>query len=144
MSVCISGSIVLGTVLALVLALVGPSLSDQGEISAVETVLNLSGIWSIEGLEEVGGVVIALEENGSELYGRAKYEPENGWGCNGQTIGSVAGDGIELVVVSGQDDALVSRKLTGRYDRVNQSIVGEFIQISDVRITRRSQFTAYG
>lgn len=142
MRTCVS--IVFGTVLSLVLVLtlVGPSLSDQGEISGGEIVPSLSGIWSIEGLEEGGRVVIALEQNGSELYGRAKYELDSGEGWNGQVIGSVAGEEIELVIASGQGEAPISRSLRGRYNSGNQSLAGEFLQISDGRIIRRGSFMA--
>jgi len=108
----------------------------------MENVLSLSGIWSIEGLEEVGGVIIALEQNGTDLYGRAKYEPESGWGWNGQVIGSVAGDEIELVIASGQDEAPVSSKMTGNYIKANQSIAGELIQTSKGQVIKRGGFVA--
>ncbi len=139
-----SENIALGTALALLFLLVqiSPCLSDQGETSGREMVPDLSGIWSIEGLEEVGGVVIALEQNGSQLYGRAKYEPDSGEGWNGQVIGSATGDGIELVIASGQDDVLVSRRLLGRYEILNQSILGQFIQTFDGQVINQGHFVA--
>jgi len=108
----------------------------------MENLPGLSGIWSIEGLEEVGGVVVALEQNGSELYGRAKYEPESGWGWNGQVIGSVAGDEIEMVVAYVQDKALVSSRMAGKYIKANQSLAGEYIQTSKGQVMKQGGFVA--
>lgn len=144
MSVRIRRRIAFGNVLAiaLVLTLVGPCSSDQGDISGLGDVPSLSGIWSIEGLEEVCGVVIALEQNGSELYGRAKCEPDGGWGWNGQVIGSVAGEEIELVIASGQDGAPVSSRVIGKFINANQSIVGDFIQTSKGQVMKKGSFVA--
>jgi len=144
MSVRTIASIALSTTrsLLLLLALISPCLSGQGDISGVENVPSLIGIWSIEGLEEVGGVVIALEQNGSQLYGRAKYEPESGFGWNGQVIGSISGDEIEMVIASGQDEALISSRMAAKYIKANQSLVGESIQTSNGQVLNRGGFVA--
>ena len=106
------------------------------------TGLDLSYIWSIDGLEPEGQVIMALSQNGSELYGRAKYEPDAGSAWNGNVAGSADGEEIELFITSLQNDSLVLMRLTGRYSSINQSLFGDFVDIIEGRIMKRGNFTA--
>lgn len=106
------------------------------------TGLDLSYIWSIDGLEPGGRVIMALSQNGSELFGRAKYEPDAGSAWNGNVAGSADGEEVELFITSMQNDYLVLMRLTGRYSSINQSLFGDFIYVGEGRIMKRGNFTA--
>ena len=54
---------------------------------------NLNCIWSFSGIE-IGPVTMALNLEGSELYGQAKYEPESGKAWNAEVVGSVTGNKV--------------------------------------------------
>lgn len=108
----------------------------------METGLNLSYIWSIDGLEREGQVIMALSQNGSELFGKAKYEPDGGSAWNGNVAGSADNEEIELFITSMQNGYPVLMRLTGRYNRINQTLLGNFIQIVEGRILNQGNFTA--
>ncbi|MFZ3051182.1 MAG: hypothetical protein WA106_10315, partial [Methanothrix sp.] len=47
---------------------------------------NLNYIWQFSGIE-AGPITMVLEQNGSDLFGRANYEPEGGKAWNADVIG---------------------------------------------------------
>jgi hypothetical protein len=102
---------------------------------------NLSYIWSITGIED-GQVIMLLHQDGSDLYGQAKYEPDGAQSWNGVVVGSVQGDRIYLVITSQKDTAQYTNQLTGTCDPASGSIAGDLLQVKDGQITKRSQFTA--
>jgi hypothetical protein len=101
----------------------------------------LSYIWSVTGLES-GQVIMALSQDGKDLYGAAKYEPDGGQPWNAVVIGSVQGNKVDLVLTSQQGDELISSEMTGTFDETNQSLQGEFIQVRGGKISKRGDFAA--
>ena len=60
------------------------AFSNESEPSSVPS---LSYIWSVSGIES-GQVIMVLNQDGSDLYGQAKYEPDRGQAWNAVVIGS--------------------------------------------------------
>ena len=87
----------------------------------------LNYIWSFTGIES-DPITMALNHEGSELYGQAKYEPEGGKAWNADVVGSVKGSEVELTLTAQKDKELVTTKMTGTY--ANDTIIGNFTQIS--------------
>jgi hypothetical protein len=116
-------------------------ISDTQEQMGEIDMPDLSYIWSVSGLES-NQVIMALNQDGKDLYGIAKYEPDNGVPWNAIVIGSVDGNNIDLILTSQQGSTLVSSKMVGTYDANNQSLQGEFFQASDSEILKSGKFFA--
>jgi hypothetical protein len=102
---------------------------------------SLSYIWSITGIED-GPVIMLLNQEASDLYGQAKYEPDSGQAWNGVVVGSVVGDSVNLVLTALKDKEQFSCRLTGTYDPSSGMISGDLVQVKDGMISGRSQFQA--
>ena len=87
------------------------------------SVLNLNYIWSVSGIE-AGPISMAVDQDGSDLFIRAKYEPEGGKAWNAEGTGSVEGDQVELSMTAQKEDKMVTTKMTGIY--ANDTISGNF------------------
>jgi hypothetical protein len=111
---------------------------NESEQSAVS---NLSYIWSVTGIEP-SQVIMVLKQEGQNLYGQAKYEPDSGQSWNGVVVGSVEGNRVDLVLTSqnGTDETAV--RLLGNFDEASQSINGDLITVSNGQISERSRFEA--
>ena len=146
------------TLSLLVLLTVCPSAGQPGNESGNETILqsafasahsnqsepavpNLSYIWSVTGIES-GQVIMVLSQNGSDLYGRAKYEPDSGQAWNAVVTGYVKGDQVDLVLTALQGSVLSSSRLKGTYDDAEQSIKGDLFQVSNGNVSRQGKFEA--
>jgi hypothetical protein len=114
------------------------SLPNESEQAAVPS---LSYIWSVSGIES-GQVIMVLSQDGSDLYGQAKYEPDNGQAWNAIVIGSVEEDRVYLVLSALKDTMQLSSRLKGTYDADSGSIKGDVLQVSNGNISLRSQFQA--
>jgi hypothetical protein len=101
----------------------------------------LSYIWSISGIE-TGQVIMVLNQNNSDLYGQAKYEPDDGQAWNGVVVGSVEKDRVLLVLTAQKGADQYTYRLTGDYDPISETISGELLQVSNGKIISRSQFQA--
>lgn len=101
--------------------------------------LNLKYIWSISGIEE-DQITMALDQEGNDLFGRAKYEPENGEPWNGVVAGSVSENRVHLAIAALKGKKLVSMVLDGVL--ADGAISGEFFQASDGRISGGVEFNA--
>ena len=101
--------------------------------------LNLNYIWSFSGIE-AGPVSMAIDQEGSDLFIRAKYEAdgENAWNAEG--TGSVEGDQVELSMAAQKEDKMVVTKMTGTY--ANDTINGNFTQTSGGQKVGGGQFSA--
>lgn len=88
---------------------------------------NLNYIWSFSGIE-TGPITMALNPEGSELYGQAKYEPDGEKAWNAEVVGSITGNEVELTMTAQKDKQLVTTKMAGTY--ANDTINGNFTQIS--------------
>lgn len=100
---------------------------------------NLNYIWSFAGIES-DPITMALNQEGSELYGQAKYEPEGGKAWNADVVGSVTENEVELTLTAQKDKELVTTKITGTY--ANDTINGNFAQISGGKKVGSGNFSA--
>ena len=99
----------------------------------------LNYIWSFSGIE-ASPITMVLEQNGSDLLGRAKYEPEGGKAWNADVIGSVAGDKVDLTMSALKDNVLTITRLAGIF--ANEAISGNFTQVSGGKIINNGTFNA--
>ena len=56
---------------------------------------NLNYIWSVTGIEEDGQVIMLLRQEGGDLYGRAKFEPDSGQAWNGLVVGMIEDENVK-------------------------------------------------
>lgn len=103
---------------------------------------NLNYIWSVTGIEEDGQVIMLLRQEGGDIYGRAKFEPDSGLAWNGLVVGMIEDENVSLALTAQMGDAMCSYRLTGEYDPASESIFGDLLQICDGNITRRGNFQA--
>lgn len=104
--------------------------------------INLNYIWSLTGIEEDGQVIMLLRQEGGDLYGRAKFEPDSGQAWNGLVVGMIEDENVSLALTAQKGDAMCGCRLTGEYDPASESISGDLLQICDGNITRRGNFQA--
>lgn len=102
---------------------------------------NLSYIWSISGIE-TGQVIMVLHQNDSDLYGQAKYEPDDGQAWNGVVVGSVESNRVLLVLTAQKGADQYTYRITGDYNPVSGTISGELLQVREGKNISRSQFQA--
>jgi hypothetical protein len=105
----------------------------------------LKFIWSIDGIEPAPGIIMMLEQDGQDLFGAAKYEPEGGQPWNAVVVGSVNGDKVDLAITALKGSEQVSSMLTGTLTEDpfgGKSIAGEFFTVSEGKISSRGEFTA--
>jgi len=123
------------------------SISTNESIPANETAAatqlgsgpNLNYIWSFTGIE-IGPITMALKQEGSELYGQAKYEPEGGKAWNADVMGSVTENKVDLTLTAQKDKESITTKMTGTY--ANDTINGNFTQISGGKKVGSGNFSA--
>lgn len=122
------------------------SLNETGNVSsaagnaiAAPLKADLNYIWSFSGIE-AGLITMALEQNGSVILGRAKYEPDDGMAWNADVLGSVEGDKVELTMSAMKDNALTTTRLSGTF--ANEAIRGNFTQVRDGKIVANGTFNA--
>jgi hypothetical protein len=85
---------------------------------------------------------MALKQEGQNLYGQAKYEPDSGQSWNGVVVGSVEGNRVDLVLTSQNGTEVDAAHLKGNFDEASQSIKGDLIKVSSGQISERSNFEA--
>ncbi|MDD1752565.1 MAG: hypothetical protein LUQ38_05680 [Methanotrichaceae archaeon] len=107
--------------------------------SNVTSVSNLQYIWSVTGIEP-GLVTMVLNQEGKDLHGQAKYEPDSGEAWNAVVAGSIAGDNVDLVIAALVGKELVSTKMSGTF--ANESLAGNYFRVSEGKITGRGKFDA--
>ncbi len=103
---------------------------------------DLNYIWSVTGIEENGQVIMLLRQEGGDLYGRAKFEPDSGQAWNGLVVGMIEDENVSLALTAQKEDAMCSYRLIGGYDPASESISGDLLQVCDGNITRRGKFQA--
>jgi hypothetical protein len=106
-----------------------------------DSVSDLSYIWSVMGIE-TGPVIMVLEQEGENLYGQAKYEPDSGQSWNGVVVGSVKGNSVDLVLTSLRGTEQTANLLKGNIDPESQSITGDLMKVSNGQISQRGEFQA--
>ncbi len=102
---------------------------------------NLKFIWAVTGIE-AEQIVMVLDQDGADLFGQAKYEPQGGLAWNAEATGSIAGDKVDLTITAQKDNELVSSKLSGTLDSLNGTIQGNYKQTSLGKIINKGNFTA--
>jgi hypothetical protein len=124
------------------------SLANESDASATSfneseqpAVPNLSYIWSVTGIEPSQAIMV-LKQEGKNLYGQAKYEPDSGQSWNGVVVGSVEGDSLDLVLTYQNGTEETATRLLGNFDEASQSIKGDLIKVSNGQISERSRFEA--
>jgi len=137
--------------LMLVFLLAGPSWAQESSNTSspidaanesnqsTSSALNLNYIWSVSGIE-AGPISMAIDQEGDDLFIRAKYEPEGEKAWNAEGLGSVDGDNVELSMTAQKEDKIVTTKMTGTY--ANDTINGNFTQTSGGQKAGSGQFTA--
>ncbi len=95
--------------------------------SSIALTPNLNFIWSFSGIES-GPITMALTQEGTELYGQAKYEPEDGNAWNADVVGSVTKNEVKLTMTAQKDNELITTIMTGIH--ADDTINGNFFQIS--------------
>ena len=103
------------------------------------TRLNLKYIWSISGIEK-DQITMALDQEGNDLFGKAKYEPEKGEPWNGVVAGAVSEKRVHLAIAAMKGRELVSTVLDGIL--ADGTISGEFFRASEGRISSSGEFSA--
>ena len=137
--------IILPMMLVFLLAAPSWAQQDAGNESTnvtnetASSALNLNYIWSVSGIE-TGPISMAIDQEGSDLFGRAKYEPEGGKAWNAEVVGSVEDERVELTMTAQKEKDLVTTKMTGTY--ANETINGNFTQISGGKKVGSGMFSA--
>lgn len=107
--------------------------------TSTATALNLKCIWSVFGIEK-DRVVIALNQEGNDLFGQAKYEPDNGNPWNGVVAGFVSGNRVHLAIAAMDGKEKVSTVLDGILS--DETISGKYFNSSDSEISGSGEFSA--
>ncbi len=123
------------------------STISQANAARVATVANINAtaaqnlkyIWTITGIEN-DPVTMALDQDGQDLFGRAKYAPDSGEPWNGNVAGVTSGNEVHLVITALKGDKQVSTVLDGIFD--DGGITGKFFQTSEGEISNRGEFNA--
>jgi hypothetical protein len=119
----------------------GNESSDGKDAVASPTseVPDLKYIWSVTGIE-AGSINMALNQDGQELFGQAKYEPEDSQPWNAEVVGSIKGDNVELVLTAQKNKVLTTTKMSGIY--ANDGIKGNYTQVSKGEMVSKGTFSA--
>jgi len=116
-----------------------PKTNASETAKAASEIAKMKGIWSITGIKPEQ-ITMALQEDGRDLFGQAKYEPQEGAAWNAVVIGSVSGDTVALVVTSLEGKELVSSWLNGTF--ADDAFSGKFFEVSKGNISNRGEFSA--
>ncbi|VVB71320.1 Uncharacterised protein [uncultured archaeon] len=114
--------------------------SENGNVTNSD-VVDLKYIWSVDGIES-DKITMVLNQDGKDIFGQAKYEPEGGKAWNGEVVGSVEGNDVELTLSAQKDKEMVTTKLTGVFDSANQTIGGSFTQVNQGKVMNKGTFSA--
>jgi hypothetical protein len=117
----------------------GTTADNTADNTANASAPNLKYIWSIMGIED-DKVMMALDQDGSDLFGQAKYEPDSGDAWNGNVAGSITGNQVDLTITAQKGTDLESIRLNGAF--ADEAISGKFTKISGGKIISRGDFNA--
>ena len=115
------------------------NVTSEGNATIAGT--NLKFIWAVTGVE-ADQIIMVLDQDGADLFGQAKYEPQGGMAWNAEVTGAVAGDKVDLTITAQKDNELVSSKLSGILDNQNGTIQGNYTQTSLGKIINKGSFNA--
>jgi hypothetical protein len=107
---------------------------------------NLVAIWSVDGIEQAPGIIMMmLDQDGQDLFGAAKYEPEGGQPWNAVVVGSVEGDKVYLAITALEGGEQVSSMLAGTITELtfgDKTIDGKFFTVTEGKISKQGDFRA--
>jgi hypothetical protein len=106
---------------------------------AASEIAKMKGIWSITGIEQEQ-ITMAIQQDGGDLFGQAKYEPDGGAAWNAVAIGSVSGNNVDLVVTALKGNDQYSTWMNGTY--ANDAFSGKFFEVNKGNVTLRGDFSA--
>ncbi len=113
--------------------------AEAANATKPSSVPNLNYIWSVTGIES-GQITMALNQEGADLFGQAKYEPDSGEAWNGNVVGSIAGDKVDLTLTAQKGNELMTTKMSGIF--ANEGISGNFSQVSGGKMVGKGAFSA--
>jgi len=113
--------------------------TNESAAQMAESAINLSYIWSVSNIE-AGPITMVINQDGSELLGQAKYEPESGAAWNGDVTGSVSGSDVDLTMTAQKEGVLFTTKMTGKY--ASDTITGNWTQFSGGKKVGNGTFMA--
>lgn len=116
-----------------------PKNNGSETAKAASEISKMKGIWSITGIEPEQ-ITVAIQQDGGDLFGQAKYEPDGGAAWNAVAIGSISGDNVDLVVTALKGNDQASTWMTGTY--ANDAFSGKFFEVSKGSISLRGDFNA--
>jgi len=116
-----------------------PQNNASETAKAASEIAKMKGIWSITGIE-TEQITTAIQQDGGDLFGQAKYEPDGGAAWNAVAIGSVSGDNVDLVVTALKGNDQVSTWMNGTY--ANDAFSGKFFEVSKGNVSLRGDFSA--
>jgi hypothetical protein len=101
--------------------------SDTSETAkAASEISKMKGIWSLTGIKQ-DQITLALQQDGKDLFGQAKYEPKEGVAWNAVAIGSVSVDNVALVITVLDGKEQVSAWLNRNY--ADDTLNGKFFEV---------------
>ena len=103
------------------------------------SVLDLKYIWSVTGIEP-GPIIMVLDQDGEDLFGQAKYEPDSGENWNGEVVGSIDLDKVDLTLTAQKDKQMVTTRMSGIFS--DENINGNFSQVSGGKLVGKGPFSA--
>ena len=116
-----------------------PKNNASETAKAASEIARMKGIWSIIGME-TEQVTMAIQQDGGNLFGQAKFEPDGGAAWNAVSIGTVSGDNVDLVITALKGSDQVSTWMNGTY--ANDAFSGKFFEVSKGNISLRGDFSA--
>jgi len=113
--------------------------AEAANATKTSSVPNLNYIWSVTGIEP-GQVTMVLNQEGADLFGQAKYETDSGDAWNGEVVGSIAGDKLDLTLTAQKGKELVTTRMSGIF--ADEGISGNFSRVSGGKMVGKGAFSA--
>jgi hypothetical protein len=135
-SLGVSGSTTESQITASSMSTTGQPIETPAANTSTE---NLRYIWSVTGIES-DQIIMALDQDGGDLFGQAKYEPDSGESWNGDVAGFIIGDEVHLVITALKGDKQDTAVLDGIF--AEDAIKGKFFRTSEGKISGRGEFNA--
>ncbi len=116
-----------------------PKNNASETAKAASEIAKMKGIWSITGIEQEQ-ITMAIQQDGGDLFGQAKYEPEEVRPGMPWPLDRSNGDNVNLVVTALKGNDQVSTWMNGTY--ANDAFSGKFFEVSKGNISLRGDFSA--
>lgn len=113
--------------------------TNASAASASSSSPNLNYIWSVSGIES-GQITMVLNQDGQDLFGQAKYEPDSGPAWNAEVVGTISGDKVDLTLTSQKENEMTTTRMSGTY--ANEGISGNYTRVSGGKMIGKGAFSA--